>query len=102
MEDMAYIATGLGAAVLILGAVLHLLGRQTAISPAMGSRTGAWAQLLAGGAMALFDLSRIPDHHRLVWDALLLLPSLLCLLLSGCLFWRASRRHGTCPPRGTA
>jgi len=91
VEGTTYTVTELVAAVLVLGATLRLLGRATVIGPATRTRTGAWAQLLFGVALALFDGSRLPDHHRLAWDTALLLPSLLCLLLSACLFWRAFR-----------
>jgi hypothetical protein len=47
--------------------------------------------VLGGVAIGLFELSRVPDHHRLVWDAWLLPPSMVCLGLSGWLLWGDSR-----------
>jgi hypothetical protein len=90
--ELTYVAVGAVGAVLVLGGVLYLLGRATVIGPGRRGRADAWAQVLLGVSIGLFELSRVPDHHRLVRDAWLLPPGLGCLVLAAVLFLRASRR----------
>lgn len=91
------------ALLLVTGALLRLARRRPATpapattDPAMTapdptrSTTLAWANLLLGIALGLFPVSRLPHHHRLLWDDVLLPPGLLLLLASAYLHWRAWR-----------
>jgi len=91
MELLVLGTTGIISGLLILAGTLYLLGRVTVLGRGMGSAAAAWACLLMGVSLALFDCSRVPDKHRLLWDNVLLPPSMVCLLLSGYLFRRAWR-----------
>ena len=84
MEVVAHVAGFAVAALLVRRGVLQLLGRRMlpAGLPENRRRTGAWSDILFGVGLALGIADRIPRSHRLLWDDVLLGPSVVCVLVA--------------------